>query len=148
MVQKALLFSDLDIAEATVAIESTGRGAMAQVKALGRKVTGFDEKIWKAEREKIVLQGNLHKFRQNEELKQKLLDTGDKVLVEASPGDSIWGIGESITIGEPTTPVNFVLLGYSEQKALENRDSWGLNLLGKALVETRRILREEMVNGT
>ena len=38
-------------------------------------------------REDIVYRGNLAKFGQNEELRKALLETGDSVLVEASPLD-------------------------------------------------------------
>ncbi len=66
---------------------------MAYIKSLGRKVKGFGDATWVANRERIVLEGNLLKFRQIEELKKKLLATGDKVIVEASPRDRIWGVG-------------------------------------------------------
>jgi ribA/ribD-fused uncharacterized protein len=126
MAHKALLFGDIRVAREVIAVETTGSGAMARVKALGREVEGFNETTWKWDRERIVLEGNLHKFRANAELRKKLLDTGDRVFVEASPGDRIWGIG------------------YSEEKALEDRSGWGLNLLGNALGETRRMLRKEV----
>lgn len=125
MVHKALLFGDVDIEEEILAVNTTGRNAMAQVKSLGRRVKDFDDETWQKAREGIVLEGNLHKFRQNAGLKAKLMETKDKELVEASPGDGIWGIG------------------YAEDKAMENEEKWGLNLLGKALKETRRILKEE-----
>jgi len=126
MAQKALLFSDIETLNAVLAIKGTTKKNMVAVKALGRKVTPFDDEIWKQERERIVLEGSLHKFRQNEELREALLSTDDKVLVEASPRDRIWGIG------------------FGEKNALTKLDrEWGLNLLGKALMETRRILRDE-----
>jgi ribA/ribD-fused uncharacterized protein len=122
MVKKALLFQDAEVARQILAATDAD---MAYVKSLGRKVRGFDEAIWVAKRDEIVLEGNLLKFRQNADLKAKLLATGEKKLVEASPRDRIWGVG------------------FGEKNALSNKDSWGLNLLGKALEETRRILREE-----
>jgi ribA/ribD-fused uncharacterized protein len=48
----------------------------------------------------------LHKFSQHEELKQFLLQTGDKILVEASPVDFIWGIGLSIDNAAHTILLN------------------------------------------
>ncbi|PPQ74773.1 hypothetical protein CVT24_003197 [Panaeolus cyanescens] len=126
MFQKALLFNDVAVAREVLSITKINSPAMAEVKALGRKVQNFDEAKWVAHRDRIVLEGNLHKFRQNEEMMKKLLDTGNKRLVEASPRDRIWGVG------------------YGEKNALSQKDSWGLNLLGKALEETRRILREEL----
>jgi len=77
--------------------------------------------------EHIVLEGTLLKFRQNPHLRRLLDATGDKMIVEASPLDKIWGIG----------------LG--EKEALEKGEKgWrGLNLLGKALMQARAILRDE-----
>ncbi len=126
MVQKALLFQDEGIVKELLEVTGTSGQDMAYVKSLGRKVQGFNEDQWVAERDRIVLEGNLHKFRQSSELKAKLLATGYKEIVEASPRVRIWGIG------------------YDENSALSrDRSTWGLNLLGKALVEARRILREE-----
>ena len=56
-------------------------------KRLGRRVCPWDEAKWLESREDIVYRGNMAKFGQNEELKRALLDTGDSVLVEASPLD-------------------------------------------------------------
>ncbi|KAK0211487.1 hypothetical protein IW262DRAFT_1414990 [Armillaria fumosa] len=120
MFQKALLFDDIPIARQVLLTSG-----LAAVKTLGRKVSNFDDDIWNRERVRIVLEGNLHKFRQNPELKEILLGTGEKVLVEASPRDRIWGIG------------------YGEKNAMNKKDQWGLNLLGQALMETRRQLRAE-----
>ncbi|KAI0459214.1 hypothetical protein F5B21DRAFT_499840 [Xylaria acuta] len=39
------------------------------------------------------MEGNLAKFTASEPMKWALLSTGNKILVEASPSDSIWGIG-------------------------------------------------------
>jgi ribA/ribD-fused uncharacterized protein len=125
MFQKALLFSDLEIARKILGSTSTGKKAMLEVKGLGRKVKDFDEGAWNKNRERIVLEGTLHKFRQNEALLAKLLDTGNKEIAESSPRDRIWGIG------------------YGEKNALQRIDTWGTNLLGKALVRARNILREE-----
>lgn len=118
MVQKALLFKDVEMAREMLMVPDD----MAAVKALGRRVQNFDEAEWCSARERIVLEGNLHKFRQNESLKAKLLATGTRRIVEASPRDRIWGIG------------------FGEKNALKNQGRWGLNLLGLALEETRRRL--------
>ncbi|KAJ7669037.1 DUF1768-domain-containing protein [Mycena rosella] len=126
MLQKALLFSDEEVAHEVLAIAGTSKQDCARVKALGRRVRGFDEGVWAAHRERIVVAGTVHKFRQNADLRAKLFATGETVLVEASPFDRIWGIG------------------CSEKDAISRSgDKWGLNLLGKALVEARRVLREE-----
>jgi hypothetical protein len=54
-------------------------------------------------------------------MRDYLLGTGDRVLVEASPVDSVWGIG----------------LAAADEKALNPRTWRGLNLLGFALMDVR-----------
>ncbi|KAM6492515.1 protein of unknown function (DUF1768) domain containing protein [Amanita muscaria] len=124
MVQKSLLFKDYETARAILAVEEATSGAMATVKALGRKAKDFDEAVWVKERERIVVEGNKHKFEQNKELREKLLSTGKREIVEASPRDRIWGIG------------------FGEKNAVKSQERWGLNLLGKALMEVRSALLE------
>lgn len=94
-------------------------------RTLGREVPGLDEKKWKGKRYKVAREGNLLKFRQNTELREKLLATGERELVEASARDRDWGIG-------------FIFM-----EAEAHRGEWGDNLLGKALMEVRDILRME-----
>lgn len=87
---------------------------------------GFDEAIWLEKRYELVKAGNIHKFGQHAKLKDFLLSTADRVLVEASPTDAIWGIGLP-----------------SHASEVENPYHWrGLNLLGFALMETRDYLQE------
>ena len=122
MACKAVLFDDADVFARVLAAPADD---MRGVKALGRAVRGFDDARWAAFREAVVVAGNVHKFAQNEEAREMLLRTGERVLVEASPRDRIWGIG------------------FGEKKALEVRDRWGLNLLGRALGVVRERLRKE-----
>jgi ribA/ribD-fused uncharacterized protein len=120
MAEKAKLFGDEEIRKVILATKDPRK-----CKDLGRKIKNFDEKKWIENREKIVFEGSLAKFSQNEELKRKLLDTEDAILVEASPTDSIWGIGMMVT--DP----NF-----------NDQSKWkGLNLLGKALMRVRDKLK-------
>jgi len=116
MAEKAKLFGD---DEAYARILSARNPSEA--KALGRRVKGFDEQLWTARRFQIAVRGNTAKFAQNPELKEWLIDTGDVVLVEASPVDAIWGIG----------------LAAGDKRALDLRTWRGLNLLGFALMKTR-----------
>lgn len=91
------------------------------IKALGREVRNFDESKWQKYRMGIVVTGNLHKFMDNEDLKLFLLSTRDKILVEASPYDTIWGIGMK-----------------EDEPDCHNIRLWkGENLLGFALMEVR-----------
>jgi predicted NAD-dependent protein-ADP-ribosyltransferase YbiA (DUF1768 family) len=56
-------------------------------------VRGFDETVWEAHRSDIVLEleASLEKFGQTAALKDFLVKTGDRILVEASPTDGILG---------------------------------------------------------
>lgn len=92
-----------------------------EIKALGREVRNFDESIWQNYRMEIVIAGNLHKFMDNEDLREFLLSTGDKILVEASPYDTVWGIGMK-----------------EDDPDCRNPRLWkGENLLGFALMDVR-----------
>ena len=94
-------------------------------KALGGQVRGFDQSLWDEHRLPVVVTGNLAKFTQHSELGTFLLGTGQRVLVEASPRDRIWGIG--LTRDDP---------------AAADPARWrGLNLLGFALMNVREALR-------
>ena len=88
MAEKARLMRDEETREKILASTDP-----EEIKALGRQVRNFDEYRWQKHRMEIVVTGNLHKFIDNEDLKNFLLSTGDKILVEASPYDTVWGIG-------------------------------------------------------
>jgi len=97
-------------------------------KLFGRKVKNFDEAVWNSVRFEVMKKGLTEKFSQNLEYKTKLLDTKNKILVEASPFDGIWGIKYSKDSALKLS--NEVL-----NKVLQER-----NLLGKALMEVRKDL--------
>ena len=87
MAEKARLF-DASMVEPILKASSPN-----EVKKLGRKVKNFDDKIWSENAFDAVVRGNMAKFSQNHKLKEFLLSTKKKVLVEASPYDRVWGIG-------------------------------------------------------
>jgi len=121
MAQKAGLFGDHEISERILKATKPG-----EVKELGRKIKGFDEIKWNEEKFEIVKTGNIHKFNQNKKLKEYLLNTADRIIVEASPTDSIWGIGLA-----------------QDSKMIENPHTWkGANLLGFAIMAARDLLLE------
>ena len=84
MAGKAQLFGDEERRKDILACSDP-----KQIKALGRKVRGFDQVVWDKFKYSIVLNGNWCKFSQNRELREFLLSTGNSVLVEASPYDNI-----------------------------------------------------------
>lgn len=121
MAHKALLFGDTRIYNEIINTHKSGA-----VKELGRQVSGFDEMIWKDHRYNIVVAGNIHKFNQHNKFADYLANTGNKILVEASPVDTIWGVG----LGE-------------DNENISDPNNWrGLNLLGFALMEARDFFKE------
>lgn len=94
-------------------------------KDLGRSVANWDDAAWDEIKEKVVEEGSYLKFSQSKELRDKLLMTGDRELVEASASDRVWGIG------------------FNAKSAFSRRDAWGTNLLGKCLMKARERIREE-----
>ena len=60
----------------------------------GREVRNFDIAVGERKRENVVLVDSYAKFAQNPVILSHLLDTGDRLLAEASPYDLIWGIGQ------------------------------------------------------
>lgn len=120
MAEKARLFNDEGTLSQILAAKSP-----AEAKKLGREIQDFNSEIWDAHKVEIVIAGNLHKFGQHANSAKFLLSTNDRVLVEASPVDTIWGIelaADSADAGNPTR--------------------WlGPNLLGFALMEVRDRLR-------
>ncbi|MBK7001814.1 MAG: NADAR family protein [Rhodoferax sp.] len=117
MAEKASIFGDQATKEQVLQAPNPGAA-----KALGRQVRGFDEATWLQHRFPIVVRASQAKFTQNAELGQYLRQTGDHILVEASPVDKIWGIG----------------LARDDERA-SNPNQWqGLNLLGFALMQVRR----------
>lgn len=121
MHQKALLFDDTEVAQ-KILRESNP----AKIKALGRKVKNFKEAKWNKHKEQIVYDNNLAKFTQNSELRNRLLTTYPRILVEAASNDCIWGIGYNAETAE-TVPVS----------------SWGQNLLGQILTKVRDNIRND-----
>ncbi|WP_299944168.1 NADAR family protein [uncultured Microbulbifer sp.] len=121
MYKKAKLFGDDSAAEKLLTVTDPGAA-----KAIGRQIEGFDQELWDKKRFDIVVQANLAKFKDNHALKEFLLNTGDRVLVEASPVDRIWGVGLA-----------------EDDERCQNPNKWkGHNLLGFALMAVRSRLRE------
>ncbi len=116
MAGKARVFGD-DDSETRILAAPDPRAA----KAAGRAVRGFDAQVWAAKAYDIVVAANVAKFDQNLQLREYLLTTAGRVLVEASPEDRIWGIGLA-----------------AQDPAAATASTWkGTNLLGFALMDAR-----------
>lgn len=95
-----------------------------KIKKLGRQVKNFNQETWNKAKYLIMYDGLILKFSQNEDLKNKLLDTKNKKLYEASKYDKIWGIGfyPNVAVSTP-------------------KEKFGINLLGKCLMDVREELK-------
>lgn len=119
MYWKAILFEDYEYSQKILCSKDP-----KEIKEYGRLIRGFDDNKWNEKKSNIVLRGNILKFSQNTELKQFLVDTKDKILVEASPYDKIWGIGMK-----------------KNMKGILEPSKWkGLNLLGFILMDVRKCI--------
>jgi len=128
MSKKAVFFNDSETLTKILNEKNPG-----EQKKLGRQVAGFVESLWYGEgseenpAKKAMFDGNYLKYSQNEWLKKALLNTGNTLLVEASPFDNRWGIAMGVdnpNIGDP--------------------EQWrGKNWLGEVLTEVRERLRYE-----
>lgn len=119
MAEKALLFNDEETRKKIIEADNPGAA-----KKFGREVRNFNEELWIKNRFDIVVKGNIEKFKQNKDLLDFIQKTNNRVLVEASPVDKIWGIGMAEDDSKITDPHNWN----------------GLNLLGYALMEARSVL--------
>lgn len=120
MARKALLFNDRIVFDKILRCDKPG-----EAKELGRQIVGYDDQTWNEKKFDIVKLGNIHKFNQHPKFADYLLKTENRILVEASPVDTIWGIGLS-----------------QDSKDINNIYSWrGQNLLGFALMATRDFIK-------
>lgn len=120
MYMKAVTFKNIEIAEKIM--KTTDPKAQ---KALGKQISNFSEETWDKVKEQIVYYGCLAKYLQNSDLTKDILNTDNKILVEASPYDSIWGIGMA-----------------ENDPLVTDETKWkGQNLLGKVLMRVREALK-------
>lgn len=122
MAEKARLFGDKRLLALIMASNDP-----SEQKSLGRQVADFDTKRWNKVARDIVYTGNYAKFTQNPDLKEFLLATQGTTIVEASPYDTIWGIG----------------LDEDDPRA-QDRSQWrGTNWLGEVIMRVRDTLMQE-----
>ena len=119
MYRKAICFGDEAVATNILSTDD-----VAEIKALGRQVSNFDEHVWNGIRQIVVYEGLLAKFSQNENLKNKLKSTGEAILAECAVKDLIWSVGLSMT----------------DPDRLDKTKWKGQNLLGYTLMMVRERL--------
>lgn len=120
MAQKAILFKDDEQLNLIMHTDSP------QVqKAAGRMVKNFDPVKWNEISRLVVYRANLAKFGQNAARFSELFSLDNRIIVEASPYDKIWGIGM-----------------HAQDEGIEDPKNWkGLNWLGEAIMQVRSDLR-------
>ena len=120
MSQKAEKFGDTDTRNNIMASNDPG-----EINYLARQISNFSQRVWNEVAVKVMAEGVLAKFTQNEKLKQLLLDTGSNTLVEASARDKYWGAGIHI----------------NDDKIFDKKNWSGANHLGTILMECRSSFR-------
>lgn len=126
MYKKAVTFNDEKIANEILSITD-----VAEIKRLGRLVSGYNDNIWNGLRQIIIYEGLIEKFSQNTTLRKKLLETQDAILAECAVKDCIWGIGLSMT----------------DDNRFEMSKWRGQNLLGYSLMMVREKITNRLQNG-
>lgn len=120
MWEKAVFFNDYESASKILKEDNP-----AKAKKLGREVKNFDDSKWSEVCYEIMYKINYEKYFQNTRLKNILLNTGDKILVETNFRDTRWAIG----------------LPAEDDRVLDESQWQGENLLGKVLMQVRDELK-------
>lgn len=116
MAEKARLFKDDDALDIIMGTDNP-----KIQKAAGRTVRNFNKHEWDENRKLIVYRANFAKFTQNSACLDWLLESIGTTLVEASPWDTIWGIGLS-----------------AKDPRAQSRETWqGTNDLGEIETQVR-----------
>ncbi|KAI0426963.1 hypothetical protein F5Y09DRAFT_47359 [Xylaria sp. FL1042] len=163
MYQKAVLFGDPETGAEILAAASP-----RDVKALGRRVRGFEQAVWGREREKIVSEGNWCKFslpvlgddddggdaqegegggegkgREEREVEWKLGHADGAETVRARSFRDVLLATGTRELVEASPRDRIWGVGFGAKNAVNNRHRWGKNLLGKCLMEVREQFRKE-----
>lgn len=123
MLGKALLFGD---DSAALRIMETYNPSVQ--KAWGKKVRRFNKDVWDPISYSIVYAACYSKFSQSADHRFYMLNDSSNTIVEASPYDTIWGIG----------------MGERDKDILDESKWRGENRLGKVLMDVRRFLKNPM----
>lgn len=127
MAQKAKLFDEQDSYNKIMSKKDP-----KIIKELGRNVKNFDQSIWDANKIDIVFTANRLKFTQNAELREYLISTENRYIVEANPNDTVWASG----------------LMADDPSIFDPPSYKGENLLGKILMHIRDVLVENEYRNT
>jgi len=124
MVCKAAIMGDAKSFKEIASATKPGKA-----KSLGRKVANWDEALWQRMVCSVAFQVVYQKFSKTQELQEVLLQTGDRIVAEATTNDCNWGIG--LNVGDPR---------------VQTPSQWrGTNILGWALIQARTAIRDDLL---
>lgn len=127
MYMKCILF---DSDNTTLLTNILNETSPSRIKKYGRQVKNYDETVWTSCRELVMYDALQLKFTQNLDIQQKLINTNDKTLYEASKYDKIWGIGYY-------APDAIALMNSKKEH------QFGTNLLGQLLMKLRNEFKQQ-----
>ena len=88
-----------------------------ELQYISRDIKNYNNHLWNiSHKYSVMLDANIYKFSQNNDLKSKLLNTYGLKIIYSNNNDKIWGIDNTMR---------------------------GLNLLGQSLNETRHIIKTQ-----
>ena len=119
MYAKAYIMNDFEMANKIASRILRGYETPLVYKRMGRKVENYDDSLWSKYRQRVMKSILYSKFCEPS-MRQLLLATGDRKIIEASPYDRIWGAGVSL-----------------DDIDYEWNRFAGENLLGRTLMELR-----------
>ena len=119
MYKKCMILGDEAAAKQVMATDDP-----EQQQAIGRSARNYHNTVWDGICQVVAMRGLLAKFSQHDDLRRKLLETGDAYLVECARSDHRWACGIGL---------------YDDDR--RDIDRWkGKNILGFALMEVRQAL--------
>lgn len=120
MAAKASIFDDMPSLKKIMEVASPKKQ-----KEFGREVFPFDEEVWSKLRPIVTTINNVAKFSQSDGLHTWLMSTEDRILVEGSMKDTIFGVG----------------IDWADPRIEDERNWRGTNILGNSLMDAREIIR-------
>jgi ribA/ribD-fused uncharacterized protein len=128
-VEQYMMYKKAEVAGDTESMQAVMETPMPnEQKRIGRNIKNYDDGAWSAVRYEIVKDGVRAKFTQNVDLREGMLASGNKHIVEASPYDAVWGIA----------------MGEDDPDRFDESKWRGANLLGKCCMDVRDELRESL----
>ncbi|KAL7071548.1 hypothetical protein ACQ4LE_009622 [Meloidogyne hapla] len=122
MYYKAVVFGDTESANQIMEMTEA-----RDMKRVGSYIRLFNTEKWRKISILVMTICNMEKYKQNEELRRLLFETGDTLLVEATAQDLYWGAGIDV-----------------DSASIRDKQNWpGKNVLGRILTRIRDVLRSK-----